>query len=520
MSALTDYLAREQADRFILAELRDLSGVLQHRWSTRAYHLEAGDDADIRPFEPVIPADGVPSIRRQLQSYLSSGSALGYGNLKVLRCDPNNRPKIGWSVKLWVTGPRRLFPYADRIVMLDATVQRVEENDAGDVMLELVSARLEGLNAQVQRRTATSVTIFDDGTPVGTRTVYGDEPHPMGVVRNITPVVRDAANLQYAFSHEPAAGIGANPCTIDLNQVSAVYDSGVLIDPANYSLSFEGAIPNKVATLTLNSPPLGPLTMDLVGVRFNDEANSCRTTTTVRDLLTYVLTQFCGYVEAEIDINGSTGFAGDPDIFDFECGYFASPTVIARDLIHELVIGAGGCWWLGRDGRFYARPLRILVPPNTYPNAINRHERLRDMRWEQVGKPVNELPLIYDTNWTPIQPASGVAVADREKFSEPGFQLVIDAQNPDAGARPIDEPLISRLTVADESALAGARLVKELERQHIQVNLEIAFQGVALGLGLSVLDTICPATVFLVTELEDRFDGIPVHAVTGIGVAA
>lgn len=526
MSALTDYLSQERADRYILVEVRDTNGIRQYSWSNKPYRINVAEDQVTANYLPHIEDDGFPSLRRECQTPTSGGSAIGFGSIRVAKIDPNNPPKRGWQISVWVTGPRRLFPYADRIPVVEGIVQRVIADDGGGIEIEIGSSIALALESEVRQQT---YTLTDIGG-IGTERAYDNQPLPLGYVRNMQPVLSDAANLKYDICAWPDpnddyAGFLAG-------DVTAVYDSGVEIPGANWSVVIESETVEstgwKVARLVLTTTPIGIVTLDTTGFRVPDLApipGAPVVAENVAAIVTFLLMEFCGLQQSDITQVGQYFRETPPHIplynpFTEPAGYLVQGAESAREIIHKLITGAGGMWWITRNGGFYtARTIHYNEPVTfSLEVAAPKRQRFTHARWEEEGSPASQVLIQYDPNWTPMEPASGVALEDRHRFQDEGVLMAVGIQQAAADAAPEPQVLISHFRDAFGAQISASLFGRHRRTQRYQVTTEVPFQNLDLGMTIRLEDSQCPIEKAVVHAIEDSYNGIPVHILTLRGI--
>ena len=526
MSALTDYLSQEKADRTILVEARDTDGIRRYNWSNRPYRLNTAEDQISVVYLPHIEDDGFPSLRRECQTPTSGGSAIGFGSIRVAKIDPNNPPKRGWQISVWVTGPRRLFPYADRIPVLEGVIQRVIADDGGDIEIEIGSALALALETEVRQQTYTVTGI--DG--IGTERAYDNQPLPLGYVRNMQPVLSDAANLKYDVCAWPDpnndyAGFLAG-------DVTKVYDSGVEISVANWSVVIESetveSVGWKVARLVLTTTPIGIVTLDTTGFRIPDQSPTPGAPIVagrIQYIVKYLLVQFCGMQDSQINIHGLYTREIEPFLpiynpFTENVGYLIRSAESVREIIHKLITGCGGMWWIGRDGSFNASRTIHYKEPVTFSveHGVPKRQRLTNARWEEEGSPANQVSIEYDPNWTPMEPASGVAIEDRSRFQDEAVLMDVGIDDAADDAAPESHILKSHFQGVTAARYGALTFGRHRRAQRYLVTTEVPFQNLDLGMTIRLEDSQCPIEKAVVHAIEDSYNGIPVHILTLRGI--
>lgn len=526
MSALTDYLSQEKADRVILVELRDTKGTRQYSWSNKPYRINVAEDQVTANYLPHIEDDGFPSLRRECQTPTSGGSAIGFGSIRVAKIDPNNPPKRGWQISVWVTGPRRLFPYADRIPVIEGVVQRVIADDGGGIEIEIGSAVALALENEVRQQT---YTLSDVGG-IGTARDYDNQPLPLGYVRNMQPVLSDAANLKYDICAWPDpnddyAGF------LD-GDVTAVYDTGVEIPGANWSVVIESetveSVEWKVARLVLTTTPIGIVTLDTTGFRIPDKAFTPGPPViaeTTFHIVQWLLESYAGLDESDISGFATYFHPNVPNLPLYNSiaepvGYNVRGGETVREIVHKLITGAGCMWWISRDSKFrFARTIHYAEAeggPAVIPAP--KRQRLTHARWEEEGSPTSQVLIQYDPNWTPMEPASGVALEDRNRFQDEGVQLAVGIQGASADAVPEPQKLMSYFKEEFDAQIAASLFGLHRRTQRYLITTEVPFQNIELGQAIRLEDSNCPIDTAIVHAIEDSYNGIPVHILTLRGI--
>lgn len=284
------------------------------------------------------------------------------------------------------------WPWASlRTVMVGRIVDCTA--NAGQIILTIAdpSARLK---KPLQANTYAGTGGLEGGVELKGR----PKPIALGKVRNIEPVLVDAATLRYQVNDGPIAAVEA----VYVN--GSAWTSNATPGAGQYKADLSTGI----ITLGGSTPPQGILTADVRG----DAAGAYVDTTAL--IVDRLLRQRTGFGDA--DIGGLSAPSGTVGV------YFADP--ITGEEAIDLIAEGTGCWYgWSREGRFGLRTFGQITSPR---GSIDESHAL-DLSCTAAPPPVHKVSVGWRRSWRVLndnEVAGAVTAAERARLtSEQGLAV-------------------------------------------------------------------------------------------------
>lgn len=393
MSVLTDLLSRG-AEPILLCEI-DVPGLGTLYLSDSPHATEPTDTPPSVAYQAVLA--GLPRLHREIAALRGGRSPASYGALELATqtvwapwsgadVDLLTVPLRGAACRLYLTAPRAVATPDVREELWTGYLGTAAGTWGGAIAYTLTDPA-----ARAESR-AVSLAQFDAGAECASVPDGLDgAPRPLalgrGGVTNVAPVLVCTADLTYEVAGGPYA-VGV--------EVEAVYDNGVAVA---WTAGADGRF-------SLSAAPAGRVTCDVTGWHPAYLAGDG-----VADLVHLLLREWGGVASGALDVQPSgTGTA-------YAAGWYLTAAAIVGELVSAICAGEG--WWWGptREGRVTVRTLPGLPTPGTYGAArtLVPEEVLGDVAWEEETDVVWAVEVTGARNWTPQEPAAGVAL-DRAAY--------------------------------------------------------------------------------------------------------
>jgi len=209
-----------------------------------------------------------------------------------------------------------------------------------------------------------------------------NEPIPLafGYVRNIEPVLVQENALVYKYND------GTVQSVVD------VYDNGVTLTPTSgYTVDLT------TGTVTLIASPVGTITLDLQGIKYNGVFLDTATL-----IVTHILTVFGGLTNADINIPSFDNLPNYP------VGLYITQRENILDVLDKIFSGVGCAYFFNFDGKFTVVKIAPLSNP-VVTDVIYDYKRVRDtLQIKALPAPCWRYRLGYEKNYT-VQEADRLA---------------------------------------------------------------------------------------------------------------
>lgn len=346
-------------------EFREQGGTI-YRIADQPYTTEPGDNPSNCPYSPIIAA--LPELSRKLPDFFSGGASTGFGTLALATREAMHthgpQPGVeamtlprGAEVTLKLAAPRDLFPFTDALTLAKGKVARVGGSSDGSLSVEVTDGSDEIARAVI---------------PVTTK------PLAWGKVRNAAPFLTTPASLIYTLHDGP------------IQAVDAVYDDGVLISPANYTVNLTNA------TVTLANTPAGQITCDFQGHKTGGTYLSS-TEQIIGNLL-----DRAGFTTL------TRTFTALPSGV---IGLYLTQTTNLAEIITALMRGCAGYWFISNAGAFKAAQFPI---PGTPGDVYAENELLEEVSYSDDDRLHKEIRYAYQRNWTQYQSRAGASTGQAD----------------------------------------------------------------------------------------------------------
>lgn len=460
--AILDYFQEPTAERVLLVEIeRNVSPVKRYYLADGYYITEPTDSPANTIYSSIIGGSGLPQFRRTLNDPFTGNASTAFGSLELSDNivsyiqDTNSgsetliAPK-GAKVTMLLAAPRDKFPRADALILAKGSVQAYSGSTDNRVVLEISD------NRQLVAGALLEVTTF---------------PYVYGQVRNYTPILTDVSNRVYTIT------VGA------IQSVDAVYDDGVLLAPAQYTVNLTNA------TITLAANPAGTVTVDVKGLT---SAGTWLSTT--QQIITDILSRA-----------GVTSFTTQYSLPSGIIGYVVKETTELQTILSDLCQGCGGYWLVDRLG---------ILKFRTYPtvsglgSVFTSRELLSEASYETEENLFSSIKFSYRQNWTVLQPRIGANAATAAFIQKESEESQVTATGLNTELVYMKSPVIKTYfdNLADAQTVATNILnIYSVERRYYSFTIPY-LDTLDLGSTCTIMSNSIEATG-VVTEVADIFDG-------------
>ena len=460
--AIMDYFQEPNAERVLLVEIeRNVSPAKRYYLADGYYITEPTDSPSNVIYSPVIGGRGLPEFRRTLNDPFTGNASTGFGNLELSDTDVSFTqgaskgseeiitPK-GAKVFIYLAAPRTQFPRADALPLAVGTIQSYSGSTDNRRVLEISDNRNKVASALLEVTT---------------------QPLVYGLVRNYTPTLTDTANRVYTIT------VGA------IESVDAVYDDGVLLAPAQYSVNLT------TSTVTLNTNPAGTVTVDVKGLKV---AGTWLSNT--QQIISNMLTRA-----------GVTDFTTTYSLPSGTVGYVVRETTELQAVLNDLCQGCGGYWLVDRLGVLKFRTYPVVSGMGV---VFTERELLSEAEYTTEENLFSSVKFKYRRNWTVLQPRVGANPATAAFVQKESEESEVTATGLNTelsyNKSPVVETYFDSLT--DAQVVANAILnLYSVERKFYEFTVPY-LDTLDLGSTCTLMTTDFEATG-VVTEVSDNFDG-------------
>lgn len=414
---ILNYFAQTKARRHLLVEItRANANATVYRMADQPYVTEPGDTPANCPYSPILSQ--LPELSHKLSDPFGGATSTAFGTLTLIDTrsvytgtvsgeEVMNLPR-GAAVKLKLAAPRHLYPYTDAITLAQGKVARVGGDSDGNLTIEVT----DGSDA-IQRAVI----------PVTTK------PIAFGKVRNAAPFLTTPASLIYTLHDGP------------IQAVDAVYDDGVLIPGANYTVNLTAA------TVTLANTPAGQITVDFQGHKTG---------------ATYLSTteQIVG------NLLDRAGFTTLSRVFTSipsgTVGLYLTQTSNLAELITGLLRGCAAYWLIKNDGVFKAAQYPV---PGTPGDVYGENNLLAVARHTDDDRLHSTIRYSYQRNWTQYQSRVGASTPQADFSPRQHYESSVVDGAPLAEYIYQTSPLLETYFDANGDAAAAATRLLNIFRQ-------------------------------------------------------
>lgn len=380
LSDIEVYFQRPLADRVLLLELeRRNSPATTYYISEQPFITEATDDPPTTAYSPIIGRSGLPEFRRQLNDIFDGNASTGFGSIELadgeavartLDVNTYDSPlavRRGVTARMYLAAPRLFFKRSDAILLARGTVSKAGGDSDGNVTIEIVD---------------NAATVGDVAIAVQ------DRPLSFGTVRNITPFLADPITRKYTV-HDGR-----------INAVTAVYDDGVTLAPAQYSVNLLDG------SFTLATNPTGRVTCDVQG-----DAPGGVFASSTEQIITNIL--------ARGSITAPKFFAALPT---GAVGYFMTQTKTVRDILTDLMLGVGGYWLSDRDGDLLFAQYPTPAAPGSARYVFTEKSLIDRVTFTDEDELYSQVRYSYRKNYTVFQSRAGASAAVADFTQRQAFE--------------------------------------------------------------------------------------------------
>lgn len=406
-ATIEEYFQQPDAERILLVEItRRDPGETTYYLSDAPYITEPDDTPPDLNYSAVISGSGLPEMRRTMPDPFEGESSTSAGTLTLadealvytssrapdyllidddpparLLTDPDDGSRLliepaptginpnpglkrGAAVLAKIAAPRRLYPYADAVTLFRGQIARVGGDSDGNITLEIT-----------------------DGTDVVRRAIVPVTNNPLcfGYARNIQPFLVDSGNLVYSVHDGP------------IEAVEAVYDQGILLAPANYTVNVT------TGRVTLHNQPAGIVTVDAKGAKV--DGVWLQTT----EQIARALIDRAGLALPQSYTGLSTGLIG----------LFLTESTELGGLLTRLMRGAAAYWIVDRTGDFRAAPTQV---PGAGGTVFDETTLLDSVQYIEDDRLHSAVRYLYRPNWTQYQSRPGAAQAQADFSPREGLE--------------------------------------------------------------------------------------------------
>lgn len=309
--------------------------------SNHTYNTVANDDPANTEYIAVLEDQSIPAFRQDLSEVFFGLSIPSYGKLVIHNADgqfdaklPINRVWRGGEVLIKLTGDRTELPLTSAITIMRGIMGKVVYSD-NTIAVETFSSKR--LLEKKEIPTATFEGVNGDEVP---------EPVLYGYGSNISPILKDEVNQIYKVASS-------------LTAIDAVYDTGVLLSPSQYSVNLAAG------EFTLTPNPAGQITVDARGKAINGVFSAKR-----GDFIYDLLTTY-GEIPV-IDIDGASFSQFNVDI-PGDSGIYINAQTSINDIIEQLLRPVMGYLFFSRTGVAFIG--RLTLPTDSDPIALEITEK-------------------------------------------------------------------------------------------------------------------------------------------------
>lgn len=365
--AITDYFLQTNSRRILLAEItRSNANATVYRLADQPYVTEPSDTPANCPYSAVIAS--LPELSRKLPDHFSGSASTSFGTLSlasrngvytgtVSGYEDMQLPR-GAIVTLKLAAPRSLFPHSSALTLAVGKVGRIGGKSDGTLTAEITDG---------------SDAIKRAVIPVTTK------PLAFGKVRNAAPFLTTPASLIYTLHDGP------------IQAVDAVYDDGVLIPGANYTVNLTNA------TVTLANTPAGQVTVDFQGQKTGGVTYLSNTQQIVGELLSRA--GFGALTQTYSSLPTGT------------IGLYLTQTTDLEELLTSLLRGCGGYWFMTSTGDFKAALFPI---PGTPGDTYTDDSLLDEVDYAADDRLHSAIRYNYQRNWTQYQSRTGASTTQAD----------------------------------------------------------------------------------------------------------
>lgn len=355
--------------------------------SNHTYNTVAADDPPNTEYVTVLEDEDIPAYRQDLSEVFFGLSIPSYGKLVIANADgqfddklPINRVWRGGEVLIKMTGDRTELPLTSAITIMRGIMGKVAYSD-NNIEVEIFSSKR--LLEKKQVPTATFDGPNGDEIPVPVLYGYGS---------NISPILKDETDQTYKVADS-------------LTAITAVYDSGVLLDPSQYTTNLASG------EFTLTPNPAGQITVDAQGKSING-AFSAKRGNFIYDLLT----TFGGLSASDIDAASFSQFNVD---VPGDSGIYINAQTTINDVIEQLLRPVMGYLYFSRTGIAFIGRLTLPTTEDAVALTLNEKHFIPQgdasnddavagdiVSIEEADLLYYKVTMNYDRNYTPMDESS------------------------------------------------------------------------------------------------------------------
>ena len=460
--AILDYFQEPNAERVLLVEIeRNTSPAKRYYLADSFYVTEPTDTPANTIYSSIIGGRGLPEFRRTLNDPFTGNASTSFGVLELSNTlcyfrqglvsdeETLSTPK-GAKVFCYLAAPISEFPRADAIPLAVGAVQRFGGSTDGSFNIEITDNR-EAISGKFVQIT--------------------DYPIAYGQVRNMTPVLGVPATRTYFVNQG------------EIQSIDAVYDDGVLLAPAQYTVNLTNG------SFSLVNNPVGTVTADVKGTKVGGVWLN-----TTQQIITDILSKA-----------GVTGFTTSFSLPTGTIGFLIESTTDVQVLLDELCRGCGGYWLVDRLGNLNFRTYPTV---SGFGQVFTERELLSEATYETEENLFNSVKYTYKQNWTVLQPRVGADPAIAAFVQKEAVEAEVTLASPDPELRYLPSPIIKTYFDSNADAQNVANSVLNLysvPRRYYSVTVPF-MNTLDLG-GTATLMLQAFEVTGVATEVVDVFDG-------------